>query len=108
MSVNPKVIDTPPVTAVAKDGIPLIAKEMCIRDRNKPIDDSLAVNQELQAVLQVTDLGMATSGNYHMCIRDSKTTANRHTVYNVERITIVDSTNTTYTYTRRITRLTGS
>ena len=31
---------------------------------NKPIDDSLAVNQELQAVLQVTDLGMATSGNY--------------------------------------------
>ena len=28
---------------------------------NKPIDDSLAVNQELQAVLQVTDLGMATS-----------------------------------------------
>lgn len=31
---------------------------------NKPIDDSLSVNQELQAVLQVTDLGMATSGNY--------------------------------------------
>ena len=31
---------------------------------NKPIDDSLAVNQELQAVLLVTDLGMATSGNY--------------------------------------------
>ena len=31
---------------------------------NKPIDDSLAVSQELQAVLQVTDLGMATSGNY--------------------------------------------
>lgn len=26
MSVNPKVIDTPPVTAVAKDGIQLIAK----------------------------------------------------------------------------------
>lgn len=27
MSVNPKVIDTPPVTAVAKDGIQLIAKD---------------------------------------------------------------------------------
>lgn len=29
MSVNPKVIDTPPVTAVAKDGIQLIAKGSC-------------------------------------------------------------------------------
>lgn len=31
---------------------------------NKPVDDSLAVNQELQTVLQVTDVGIATSGNY--------------------------------------------
>lgn len=31
---------------------------------NKPIDDSLAVNQELQTVLQVTGVGLATSGNY--------------------------------------------
>lgn len=31
---------------------------------NKPVDDSLAVNQELQTILQVTDLGIATSGNY--------------------------------------------
>ncbi len=31
---------------------------------NKPIDDSLAVNQELQTVLQVSDVGIATSGNY--------------------------------------------
>ena len=31
---------------------------------NKPIDDSLAVNQELQTVLQVTNVGIATSGNY--------------------------------------------
>lgn len=31
---------------------------------NKPVDDSLSVNQELQTVLKVTDLGMATSGNY--------------------------------------------
>lgn len=31
---------------------------------NKPVDDSLAVNQELQTVLQITNVGMATSGNY--------------------------------------------
>ena len=31
---------------------------------NKPIEDSLSVNQELQTILEVTDLGMATSGNY--------------------------------------------
>ena len=31
---------------------------------NKPVDDSLAVNQELQTVLQVTNVGIATSGNY--------------------------------------------
>ncbi|MDR0746145.1 MAG: FAD:protein FMN transferase [Mediterranea sp.] len=31
---------------------------------NKPIDDSLSVNQELQLVLQLTDMGVATSGNY--------------------------------------------
>lgn len=31
---------------------------------NKPVDDSLSVNQEIQTVLKVTDLGMATSGNY--------------------------------------------
>jgi thiamine biosynthesis lipoprotein len=31
---------------------------------NKPIDDSLSVNQEIQAVLQLTNVGMATSGNY--------------------------------------------
>lgn len=31
---------------------------------NKPVDDSLAVNQELQTVLQLTDAGVATSGNY--------------------------------------------
>lgn len=31
---------------------------------NKPIDDSLAVNQELQTVLQVSNVGLATSGNY--------------------------------------------
>lgn len=31
---------------------------------NKPMDDSLSVNQELQTVLQLTDVGIATSGNY--------------------------------------------
>lgn len=30
----------------------------------KPIDDSLSINQENQAVLQITDKAMATSGNY--------------------------------------------
>ena len=34
MSVNPKVIDTPPVTAVAKDGIQLIAKARQFITRN--------------------------------------------------------------------------
>lgn len=31
---------------------------------NKPIDDSLAVNQELQTILRISDAGLATSGNY--------------------------------------------
>lgn len=31
---------------------------------NKPIDDSLSVKQDLQTILEVTDLGLATSGNY--------------------------------------------
>lgn len=31
---------------------------------NKPIDDSLAVKQDIQVVLELTDIGMATSGNY--------------------------------------------
>ena len=31
---------------------------------NKPVDDSLAVNQDLQTILEITDLGLATSGNY--------------------------------------------
>lgn len=31
---------------------------------NKPIEDSLSVNQELQTILEISDAGMATSGNY--------------------------------------------
>ena len=71
LSDEGKVVKTDPrimlsCSAVAKgyavDVIAQLLKKKGIR--NKPIDDSLAVNQELQAVLQVTDLGMATSGNY--------------------------------------------
>ena len=31
---------------------------------NKPVDDSLSLNQELQTVLTLTDVGIASSGNY--------------------------------------------
>lgn len=31
---------------------------------NKPVDDSLSVSQDLQTVLQISNVGMATSGNY--------------------------------------------
>lgn len=31
---------------------------------NKPIEDSLSVNQDLQTILEITDAAMATSGNY--------------------------------------------
>lgn len=31
---------------------------------NKPVDDSLSINQELQMVLNITNVGIATSGNY--------------------------------------------
>lgn len=31
---------------------------------NKPVDDSLSVNQELEAILKISNVGMATSGNY--------------------------------------------
>ena len=31
---------------------------------NKPVDDSLSVNQELQTVLEISNAGIATSGNY--------------------------------------------
>ena len=31
---------------------------------NKPIDDSLSINQELEAILKISNVGMATSGNY--------------------------------------------
>lgn len=46
---------------------------------NKPIDDSLALASELQTVLRVTDIAMATSGNYrNYYYRDGKKYA--HTI----------------------------
>ena len=46
---------------------------------NKPVDDSLSINQELQTILQLTDRGMATSGNYrNFYYRDGKKYA--HTI----------------------------
>lgn len=46
---------------------------------NKPVDDSLSTNQELQTVLHVQDIGMATSGNYrNFYYRDGKKYA--HTI----------------------------
>ena len=35
-----------------------------ISDAGLAIDDSLAINQELQTILQISDAGLATSGNY--------------------------------------------
>ena len=46
---------------------------------NKPVDDSLSLNQELQTVLHVSDVGIATSGNYrNFYYRDGKKYA--HTI----------------------------
>lgn len=46
---------------------------------NKPVDDSLAVSHDLQAVLNISDCAMATSGNYrNFYIRNGKRYA--HTV----------------------------
>lgn len=46
---------------------------------NKPIEDSLAQQTELQTILKVTDMGMATSGNYrNFYYRDGKKYA--HTI----------------------------
>lgn len=46
---------------------------------NKPVEDSLAQSSELQTILQVTDIAMATSGNYrNYYYRDGKKYA--HTI----------------------------
>ena len=47
---------------------------------NKPVDDSLAVNQDLQTILEISDLGLATSGNYrNYYYKDGKKYA--HTIH---------------------------
>ncbi len=55
---------------------------------SKPTDDSLAVNQELQTILQLSDIAMATSGNYrNFYYKDGKKyahTINPHTGYPVQ------------------------
>ena len=46
---------------------------------NKPVEDSLSMNQELQTVLSISNIGLATSGNYrNFYYRDGKKYA--HTV----------------------------
>ncbi len=55
---------------------------------NKPVDDSLNINNEIQAILNVTDIAMATSGNYrNFYFKDGKKfahTINPHTGYPVQ------------------------
>ena len=55
---------------------------------NKPVDDSLSTNRELQEVLHITDVGIATSGNYrNFYYRDGKKyahTIDPHTGYPVQ------------------------
>ena len=46
---------------------------------SKPVDDSLSVNTELQTVVRVTDIAMATSGNYrNFYVKDGRKYA--HTI----------------------------
>lgn len=46
---------------------------------SKPVDDSLSVNNELQTVIAVTDIAMATSGNYrNFYVKDGRKYA--HTI----------------------------
>lgn len=64
MSVNPKVIDTPPVTAVAKDGIQLIAKaRVTVRANIKQLVGGAGEDTILARVGEgvVSSIGSATS-----------------------------------------------
>ena len=64
MSVNPKVIDTPPVTAVAKDGIQLIAKaRVTVRANIKQLVGGAGEDTILARVGEgiVTSIGSAES-----------------------------------------------
>ena len=79
MSVNPNVIDTPPVTAVAKDGIQLIAKaRVTVRANIRAVPHKLA-----RVCCCITMPSEKKAGNFtsafadrqvnhaQMCIRDS-------------------------------------
>lgn len=64
MSVNPKVIDTPPVTAVAKDGIQLVAKaRVTVRANIKQLVGGAGEETVLARVGEgvVSSIGSATS-----------------------------------------------
>ena len=64
MSVNPKVIDTPPVTAVAKDGIQLIAKaRVTVRANIRQLVGGAGVDTELARVGEgiVSSIGSSES-----------------------------------------------
>ena len=64
MSVNPKVIDTPPVTAVAKDGIQLIAKaRVTVRANIKQLEGVAGEDTVLARVGEgvVSSIGSAAS-----------------------------------------------
>ena len=68
-SVNPKVIDTPPVAAVAKDGIQLIAKaRVTVRTNIKQLVGGAGEETILARVGEgiVTSIGSATS---HKCLK---------------------------------------
>ncbi len=56
---------------------------------NQPTDDSLHISQGLQTILQISDVGMATSGNYRrFYYKDGKRyahTINPHTGYPVQK-----------------------
>ena len=46
---------------------------------SKPVDDSLSINNELQTIISITDIAMATSGNYrNFYVRDGRKYA--HTI----------------------------
>ncbi|MBO4724330.1 MAG: FAD:protein FMN transferase, partial [Bacteroidaceae bacterium] len=46
---------------------------------SKPVDDSLSVNNELQTIISITDIAMATSGNYrNFYVKDGRKYA--HTI----------------------------
>ena len=63
MSVNPKVIDTPPVTAVAKDGIQLIAKaRVTVRANIRQLGTCRRRYRILYRIVREPQIGIGESG----------------------------------------------